>query len=255
MPTERRTPRAQTETVRYLDGSGLSRPLDMPAKVRTGLAGALVAGCLIGGIALFNYFDSVIGEPQRQQEALEENIAREVSLDLPQLGALMPLGDQAIMDSLSATGCTLYEKTPVGESEAGFEVIKLPADVSLEEAGLIYLNGIANATPSDAAKLLNGSWTFTTDRSSGTSMRVRYADFTSGTADVAIQNAKAAEGLSETQASDAGIDDSGNTYQAGTVEMNGETYTWRVSVIALSEIYEISGMPDTALYVGIRFTK
>lgn len=86
-------------------------------------------------------------------------------------------------------------------------------------------------------------------------MRVRYADFASGTADVAIQSAKEAEGLSDIQATDAGVDDSGNTYQAGIVEVNGETYNWRVSVIALSEVYEVSGLPQNALFVGIRFTK
>lgn len=242
--------------IRYLDDSGLNRPLDMPAQVRRGLLVALALACVIGGAMLFRYFDATVGAPQRDQEAMRENLARGVSLDLPQLGSLMDMGDQSIMDSLSSAGHTLYEKTPVGANEAGgFEVIKLPEGVSLEEAGLVYLAGISNASAADASRLLNGSWTLSVDRSSGTSMRVRYADFASGTADVAIQSAKEAEGLSDIQATDAGVDDSGNTYQAGTVDMNGETYNWRVSVIALSEVYEVSGLPQNALFVGIRFTK
>lgn len=242
--------------IRYLDDSGLNRPLDMPAQVRRGLVVALALACVIGGAMIFRYFDSIIGAPQRDQEAMQENIAREVSLDLPQLGSFMPMGDQDIMASLNSAGYTLYEKTPVGANEAGgFEVIKLPEGVSLEEAGLVYLAGISNASAADASRLLNGSWTLSVDRSSGTSMRARYADFASGSADAAIQKAKEAEGLSEIQAAEAGVDDAGNTYQAGTVDMNGETYSWRVSVIALSEVYEVSGLPDDALFVGIRFAK
>ena len=253
MPTQKR-PTQVSGNILYLDDSGLKRPLDMPAQVRRGLLGLMAIACLLGGVVLFKYFDAVIGEPKRQQEAMEENIAREVSYDFPKMGELMPLDDAAISGKLSNAGHTLYEKTPAG-SDNGFEVVKLPADVSLEEAALVYLNGLSNASAGDAARLMNGSWTLSTDRSSGVSMRVRYADFTSGTADLAIQNAKASQGLSDIQATDAGLDDAGNTYQEGTVEIGEATYTWRVSVIALSEVYDVAGLPDDALFVGIRFTK
>lgn len=242
--------------IRYLDDGGLNRPLDMPPNVRKGMLAALTLACAIGCAILFGYFDAMVGAPQRDQEAMQENLARDVSLDLPQLSALINMSDQDIMNALSSTGCALYEKTPVGTSEnGGFEVIKLPEGVSLEEAGLIYLAGLSNASASDASRLLNGSWTLSTDHSSGANIRVRYADFKSGTADVAIQAAKEAEGLSNAQATDAGVDDSGNTYQAGTVEIDGETCSWRVSVIALSEMYSVSGLPEDALFVGVRLSK
>ena len=63
-----------------------------------------------------------------------------------------------------------------------------------------------------------------------------------------------AEGLENAKVTDSGVDDSGNTYQAGTVKSDGEKYTWRVSVIDLSEVYDISGLPNTAFFVGIRFS-
>ena len=50
------------------------------------------------------------------------------------------------------------------------------------------------------------------------------------------------------------MDDSGNTYQAGVVSTDNGTYNWRVSVIELDEVYDISGLPNTAFYVVIRFT-
>lgn len=62
------------------------------------------------------------------------------------------------------------------------------------------------------------------------------------------------EGLENAEVTDSGVDDSGNTYQAGVVSTDNGTYNWRVSVIELDEVYDISGLPNTAFYVGIRFT-
>lgn len=255
MPKARRNHNGD-QTIRYPDASGLSRPLDMPPSMRPKAMIIVIVACVISLVMLYFYFDATINAPNRDREAFQENITREVPLDLPDLQTLMSYDDQTIVDTLKADGLNLYERTPVGTSEnGGFEVIKLPSDVSIEEAGAAYLSGIDNISPSKAAKLLNGSWTYTVDRSSGTSMRVRYADFTSKSADVSIQNAKASEGLSDVQATDAGIDDAGNTYQAGTIDIDGETYAWRVSVIELSEVYSISSLPESALFVGIRFSK
>ncbi len=63
-----------------------------------------------------------------------------------------------------------------------------------------------------------------------------------------------AEGLENTEITDSGVDDSGNTYQAGVVSTDAGTCNWRVSVIELNEVYDISGLPNTAFYVGIRLT-
>ena len=46
----------------------------------------------------------------------------------------------------------------------------------------------------------------------------------------------------------------GNTFKQGTVEANETTYTWRVSAIPLSDMYDISGLPETATYVGGRLS-
>lgn len=49
-------------------------------------------------------------------------------------------------------------------------------------------------------------------------------------------------------------DEVGNTFQTGTVDIDGDTYTWRVSAAPLSDKYDIKGLPGTAAYVGIRLT-
>lgn len=241
--------------VRYYDGAELSRPLEMPTYVRITLLVAMAIAAIAGGVVFSKYFDQIMNEPIRQQEALQENLTREVSYDFPSLTALMPLSDEEMMATLSEAGYTLYERTPVGtDPDGGFEVIKLPADVSLEEAGAMYLTGIDKLSAPDAVKLLKGAWTLTVTRKAGDDLRLRYADFQSGSIESAIQAAMQAEGLENTEITDSGVDDSGNTYQAGVVSTDAGTCNWRVSVIELDEVYDISGLPNTAFYVGIRLT-
>lgn len=240
--------------VRYLDGAELSRPLEMPTRVKAVMGAAMVVAALVGCSVLGKYVDQVMNEPLRQQEALQENLAREVSYDLPSLAALMPLDDESMMASLNEAGYTLYERTPVGTNpDGGFEVIKLPADMTVEEAGLMYMQGIDKLTAADAVRLLKGAWTLDVSRKAGESLRLRYADFDSGTIEKAVQSAMQAEGLESATITDNGVDDSGNTFQAGTVSTDNGTYNWRVSAIELSEMYDIAGLPNTAFFVGIRF--
>lgn len=247
-------PGCENEQIRYFNIQALSRPLDMPAPVRRGLAGVLAVAVVIGAIMLFMYYNDVVNAPARDQAALEENLAREVALDLPPLASYMALSDQQIMDELTATGATLYERTPLGTLEAGgFTVIKLADGVSLADAGAFYLAGINNLSAANAVKLLNGSWEFEVGRESGTNLYVSYADFSAGSVEVAVQNAIEAEGLSEAEIADSGIDESGNTYATGSIETEAGTCTWRVSAVPLSDLYHVSGLPKTAYYVGVRF--
>ena len=245
----------QIGDVRYFDGAELSRPLAMPPRVRLILLVVMIVAAVIGCTFLGKYFDQILNEPLRQQQALQENLARDVSYDFPSLATLMPLSYEEVMANLTEAGYTLYERTPVGtDPDGGFEVIKLPADVSLEEAGLMYVQGIDNLSASDAVRLLKGAWSLTVSRKAGDDMCVRYADFESGTIESAVQSAMQAEGLETAEITDNGVDDSGNTYQAGVISTESGTYNWRVSAIELDEVYDISGLPNTAFYVGIRFT-
>lgn len=241
----------QEGSVRYLDGKGLRRPLDPPRLVQRGMLAFAAVAVVVGGFALFQWIDRVFIAPANEQEALQQSLTREVSADIPVLSSLMPLDDAAMMQTFADAGYTLYERTAVGANpEGGFDVVKLPSDVPLEEAGLLYLQGINNISAASAAKLLKGSWDLEVSRKSGTVLRLHYADFSATDADAAIFGAMESQGLDSTMVTDAGVDDAGNTYQAGTV---GD-YTWRISVIALSEVYKSKGLPATAQYVGIRFS-
>ncbi|MCI8468068.1 MAG: teichoic acid transporter [Eggerthellaceae bacterium] len=251
-PVDPTTSRAQEGSVRYLEGEGLKRPLDPPELVRRGMLVFMGLAVLVGAFLVFRWVDGVYLSPASDQEEMQRNITREVALDLPSLATLMPLDDAAMVQSFADAGLTIYERTPVGTNpDGGFDVVKLPSDVSLEEAGLLYLQGINNISGASAAKLLNGSWDLEVSRKAGTVLRLHYADFSATNADDAIFNAMASQGLDSTMVTDSGVDDAGNTYQAGTTP---EGYGWRVSVIGLDEMYKISGLPSTAQYVGIRMT-
>lgn len=244
--------------VRYLDGSGLARPLDMPKPQLVIMGFFVVAAIAIGGYFLYTVLGEVQGNAARAQASVEENLAREVSYDLPSLPSLMPLDDETIRQTFIDAGFTTQDTSSAEDyPSGGFALLKLPSDVSSAEALLLYSKGISNLDAADAALLLNGAWTFDVQRTEGTDMRLRFADFSSGSVDVAVQNAMAAEGFDPaTVAEDAkGIDEAGNTYQSGTIEANGTSYTWRVSAIALSSVYDISGLPESATYVGIRVTE
>ena len=242
------------DTVRYLDGSALSRPLDMPRNQWLIAAVFLVAAIGIGSYFGYQIIDEVVNAPARAQASVEENLTREVSLDLPVLPDLIFYSNEDIAAYFNEAGYTIYDKTEeeIAAAGVGFDYIKLPSDVGLEEAGLLYLKGIPNIGAADAAKLLNGSWEMVVDRSSTTDYRLRYADFASGSIEAAIQNAIAAEGLAESAYGDAGVDGSGNTFQAGTVVIGDYTYNWQVSACPLSGVYKNDGLPDDAVYVGIR---
>lgn len=242
------------DSIRYLDGSRLSRPFTMPAPQRLIAGVFLIAALGIGAFLGHKVIDEVVNAPARAAASVEENLNRDVSLDLPSLPGFVSYGDEDIRASFDEAGYTIYDKTEeeIAAAGVGFDFIKLPADVSLEEAGLLYLQGISKLSAADAAKLLNGSWEMTSDRSGGTDFKLKYADFASGSIDAAIQNAIVAEGLDASAFGDAGVDGSGNTFQAGTIDIDGYTYSWQVSACPLSDVYSVDGFPDTAVYVGIR---
>ena len=184
-----------------------------------------------------------------QQEA--PKIAKRRDREEKTISQMVDMDDQAILDSLTAAGYTVYNQT--AEGTAGLDLVKLPEDVTVADAAAMYAKGVGSLSASQAALLLNGSWTLTVDRSDTLSMAVKYADFSSSTLEAAIQAAIAAEGFEASSAS-MDTDEVGNTFQTGTVDIDGDTYTWRVSAAPLSDKYDIKGLPSTAAYVGIRLT-
>ena len=237
--------------VRYMDGSSLLRPVDMPRSQKIIMAAFVVIAVIIGFRLATGAITAASDSNTQSKASVEENLARSVSYNLPVLTQMAEMDDQTILDSLTAAGYTVYNQT--AEGTAGLDLVKLPSDVTVADAAAMYAKGVGSLSASQAALLLNGSWTLTVDRADTLSMAVKYADFSSSTLEAAIQAAIAAEGFEASSAS-MDTDEVGNTFQTGTVDIDGDTYTWRVSAAPLSDKYDIKGLPSTAAYVGIRLT-
>ncbi len=241
-------------SVRYIDGSRLARSMSLPASQRLIAVGFLAVALLIGGTMGYKVIDKVIGEPARAAAVVQENLSRSVSLDLPVVSELIEDDDASILAAFTEAGYSLYDITDeeVAEEGTGIDIMKFPSDMDAEEAKALYDTGLTNIDASDAAMLLNGSWEFITDRATGTDLRVKYCDFSSGSIDAAIDNAIINQGLDSTTFDESGTDTSGNTYQSGTIEIDGYTYNWLISACTLTDVYDIDNIDDTAVYVGVR---
>lgn len=236
--------------VRYLDGNSLLRPLDMPKPQLVIMAGFVIAAAIIGSVLLFSILDTVTNSAARSQATLEQNLARPASMaSLPSLPTLFNLDDASILATFAEAGYTIYDNTA---SSGMLDVIKLPDDVTLVDAGVLYSKGIPSLTAAEASRLFNGSWTFTANRGDFTDMRVKYADFSSGSVEAAVQTAMVSEGFDVSTLGEAGVDEAGNTFQAGTIAVGDAVLNWKVSAIALSNVYDVAGLPESATYVGIR---
>ena len=254
-----KTYKTQDGNIRYLDSGHLNRPITMP-KSQVGIMMLFLAVGIVIAVALFMHInDAVFGSAERKQAAIEANITREVSYNVPVLSSLITLDDNSIKQSFTDAGLAMYEYSdPNDYPNGGFMQACFPADIDFEQAQAWFDTGISSLDAPDAAMLLNGMWTFNLNRLEYLDMRVRYADFVSGSLEAAINAAMEQQGFSSDSIlteNGAGIDESGNTYKAGTIEIGGTTYQWRVSAAALQAVYDIRGLPEDAVYVGIRITE
>ena len=242
--------------VRHWDAEPLLRPQTPSKGGRLYIAALAVVAVVVGGVLLFQHFDTTYHAAARSEATVQENLSRDVSLDLPFVASLVVLDDATVASVLQEQGYPVYVASSSAiTAGADLDIIKLPSDVPLEEAALMYLAGVGSMSAEDASRILNGSWRLTCSRIDTTSMRVSYVDFDNLSLETAVNAAIAAQAFDPASVTDSGVDESGNTYSTGTIALaNGAVGTWRVSAIALSSVYSIDGLPDTAIYVGIRVT-
>lgn len=241
--------------VKHMDAEALNRPLTLPRKkLPIALAFGVVA-LVIGVFLAMQLLGSTLHVAQRAAASVEENLARDVTLDLPVMSGYAGMDAAAIKAAVDGMGFNVYTASTEEDIAAGnLDMVKLPSDVSVEEGAMYYLQGIANLDAPDAALLLNGSWRLQYESTEGHNLSLRYADFDSGSLDAAVEAAIQAQGFDSASATALEVDEVGNSYRSGTVDAGGTTWNWRVSAIALSEVYGIAGLPDTAIYVGVRMT-
>ena len=240
--------------VAYLDGAPLRRPFAMPKTQRVIATVIIVIAVIIGIVFLNMTVISNLRDTLRAEQNVTSNLARQASIEtIPAMGSLITLGDDEIKASFEEAGYTVYDASDP-DDETSMVLYKLPDDVTVDEAAAMYAKGISNLSSTQSSKLLNGSWYFSTDRNGGTTMVVRYADFSTGDPARAVQNALAKEGFNPESISDSGEDESGNTYSMGTLDADGTSYRWKISALPLSDMYSVRGLPEDACYVGVRVT-
>lgn len=238
----------------YLDGTPLMRPFKMPAVQRTIAIVFIVIGIVIGGMIVNNLVIQRWQDAAHAEQALADNLAREASINtIPNVANQINLDNATILAGFKDAGLTIYETT-ADENSDELAVWRIPSDITLSEAQQYFKQGISSLNAIEASKLLNGAWYFSADRANGTSMVVRYADFSTGDPQIAVQNAIKNQGFDGTTINNTGVDDSGNTFSSGTVDANGTTCTFKVSALPLDDMYSVSGLPEDACYVGIRVT-
>ncbi len=252
--TNRRTYSTKEGNVAYLDGSPLRRPITMPGAQRVTMGIIVIVAIVIGVIFINNTVLASMRETAATQQAITDNLARQASIEtIPQMTEMVVLSDSEIKESFEKSGFTIIDVTTTKEDDEMI-LYRVPSDMDADEATAMYALGMNTLTAPQATKLLNGSWSFTADRAGVTSMVVRYADFSTGDPATAVSSAIGHEGFDPTAVSESGVDESGNTFSMGVVEVDGKAYTWKVSALPLSDMYSISGVPEESCYVGVRLT-
>lgn len=241
--------------INYYDASSLSRPITMPKKLYPALvafsAVALAAAAFIG--LAINH--EVIHADDRLKAEVLEIANRGVEQDVPVLTDYVDYSDDDLVSFMNNSGYTYVDMNQINStSDYTLDMFKLPSDMTIEEAGSAFTEGISTLDTETACKLLTGSWRLNVTRNNGFSYNVRFADFESETPNSAIQKAIEQQGLNETTMIESGKDRSGNAFQSGEITIDGYYYTWTVSACDLKDVYSISGIPSTSQYVGVRLT-
>ena len=240
--------------IAYLDGTPLTRPANMPRTQRVIAIVIVGVAILIGMVMVNNFIIAPMRDAATTEQAIADNLAREASINtIPNMASLIGLDNESIKTTFADAGYKVYDASAADESNE-MVLYKIPSDMSIGDATVLYQQGIGSLNAEQASRLLNGSWYFAVDRINGTSMVVRYADFSTGDPQIAVQNAIDKEGLGTATTAESGVDDSGNTYSTGTVDVAGTPCTWKVSALPLDDMYSISGLPAKACYVGVRLT-
>lgn len=242
----------------YPEASGLKRKQSVHGKTIFVIIIAVVIALIAGCVLIYKAADALYFSVERSEKQTQENLNRNIDYGFPVLVDVYNYSDTELLSYLQDTcGYSLYFYSSEGDyPDGGFDVLKIPSDVTTDEANELLYNGISKLDKVDASKILNGSYRFTVDFSSYTDMRIRYADFASSSISDAIDKAQAAQKLNDENStvSEDGVDTYGNTYRTGSYTKDSKNIEWRISAISLSDIYDISGLPEDAVYVSVRIT-
>ena len=214
---------------------------------------ALVAALIAWGV--YGWADTnILNSNEQATRKVNEQLQTIQEVNLPTPATFINKDDESIAANLEATDTQIYRATS-SDASVTLVMYRIPSTLNVAVGQTQITQGINSLSPADATRLLNGLWNFEVTRANGTcAMRFKYADFTSGDVASAVTHAMLMQGLGEDTVTDAGVDDSGNTYKTGEISINDAQVSWRISAIPLTDMYSVKGLPSNSVFVGIRYS-
>lgn len=247
--TSRHAHAAHEAPVRYLDPGALARPLDMPRTQRIQMLAFVAVAVLIGVLIFNNVTSGMSSGSSAASGEVAQIIAENGDLDLSVLADYTINDADGIKSRLSDAGITYYDNSKSSDDE--LELVRVPDGLNSSEVKSILTSGLSSVDTATAARYICGTWRLTGNFDSGVDLRVRYCDLSATTASAALTDAAKSQGYTIPESAQETTDSAGNTSVSGTVDYDGTTYAWTISACDLSNVYNVSGIPGTAQYVGI----
>lgn len=243
-------------TVNYPDATKLLRPQSIQGPGIFIVLILMVIAAIVGGTFAYKAADNVYFSEVRKADTIQKNLQLDSPYDFPQIKNYIASDNALDVLSTMQNKYTMISLVPEEANSKGFDYFKLPENVSKDEGTSALKKGIGGMTLVSASKILNGGWRLTMDLTNYQDLKIRYCDLKASSIEGAILDAIHTQGFDgdNCEMTKEGVDESGNTFKSGTIEIDDETYFWRVSALKFSDAYSISGMPDTAVYVGVRMT-
>lgn len=245
----------QSPNVNYYQAPAFFGKQRIPREQWPIILGLLIAAAIIASYLGFNIINDYVYADRKHAAAVEAALATVEPAPVPVLNEIRNHNSGDLRNFLQEKGYALVDN-PLDAAEGStadeLDVDKLPATIEQADIDMATNNGIESLPAEKAALYLADSWNLTLYRADATDLKVKYCVFGPATVEQAIVQAVEAQGWQNSSLGESGVDQVGNTYQHGSVEIEGKGYRWSVYACPLSDVYSISGLPDASWYVSAR---
>ena len=217
--------------------------------------GLLAVAAIIGIILGFTIVNDYVYADRKHAAAVEQVLSTIETQPIPVLNDYRNHASGDLRNALAEQGYTLVDnpiEAPEGSTADELDIDKLPANFNQASLDAIAANGVESMQAETAAAYLADWWNLKLYRADATDLKVKYCIFGPATIEQAIVQAVETQGWQNSSLGESGVDQIGNTYQHGTVDIDGHQYRWSVYGCPLSDVYSIPGLPDTSWYISAR---
>lgn len=252
---------AHPGSVHYMKAPALRRGMKIPGNIKGLIAAFGLVALALAAFFGFRINDNVVNAQSLFEESIAAAINSGPGLELPVLNNYVGVTNEEIRQAISGMGWQTIDvdalyASPNEEVDANsLDLVKIPSDMEYSQAESLFTGNLRRVDTAEALHYLASSWRFTSYATEGIDLKVKYADFHSESIEQAIANAISAQGWTDSTFGESGVDQSGNTYQNGTIQVNEINMHWSISVCPLDEVYNVSGLPENSYYVGARLVQ